>query len=211
MRKKPKQERSRETVRIIIEAATQILSQEGPDALTTNRVAAIAGVSIGSVYQYFPNKQAIVIAVVDRQIEGFEENIQQLIRSSDDIPTEMFISGMVRGLFALRGQYGLLMSLHDQALRLPGAMNRRIDLAERVRPVIRRMLQRRTRDLRPMDPDLVAFVVVHAIQGSMVALDGGVEPWFSDQEELIEELTLLLNRYLLPPQTSAPKNPKNQA
>ena len=59
-RKQPKQARSAELVATILQAATQVLAQEGAGRFTTARVAEKAGVSVGSVYQYFPNKAAIL-------------------------------------------------------------------------------------------------------------------------------------------------------
>ena len=67
-RKRPKQERSGATVEAILEAAAQIFERHGYAAGTTNRIAARAGVSIGSLYQYFPNKDAILVALVHRHI-----------------------------------------------------------------------------------------------------------------------------------------------
>jgi AcrR family transcriptional regulator len=60
VRKSPRQSRSREKVLDILGAAKQLLATEGLERLTTNRIAKIAGMSIGSLYQYFPNKQAII-------------------------------------------------------------------------------------------------------------------------------------------------------
>jgi len=68
LRKSAKQVRARETVRQILEAATSIL--EGPEkGLTTNKIAQIAGVSIGSLYQYFPNKEAILNTIIEKNLE----------------------------------------------------------------------------------------------------------------------------------------------
>lgn len=63
LRKLPQQERSRTTVSLIVEAALQVLEQSGERGFNTNAIARRAGVSIGSLYQYFPNKQAIVLAI----------------------------------------------------------------------------------------------------------------------------------------------------
>jgi AcrR family transcriptional regulator len=67
-RRRPRQERSRETVEAILEAAAQVFERHGYAAGTTNRIAERAGVSIGSLYQYFPNKDAIVVELARRHI-----------------------------------------------------------------------------------------------------------------------------------------------
>jgi AcrR family transcriptional regulator len=69
MRKEPRQARSRATTEAILEATARILGRRGWDGLTTNEVAEVAGVSIGSLYQYFPNKLALVEAVRRRHFE----------------------------------------------------------------------------------------------------------------------------------------------
>src|SRR4029450_12583732 len=65
-RKSASQERSRLTVNTILEATTRVLLKEGYDRASTNKIAAVAGVSIGSLYQYFPSKEALVAAVIYR-------------------------------------------------------------------------------------------------------------------------------------------------
>src|SRR5271170_1301391 len=60
LRKQPKQARSAELVATILEAAIQVLAKEGAQRFTTARVAETAGVSVGSLYQYFPNKESIL-------------------------------------------------------------------------------------------------------------------------------------------------------
>lgn len=70
-RKSPTQRRSVDTVETILEAAVRILRRDGYAGLTTRRVAAVAGVSVGSLYQYFPNRQAIVADLVRRRITAF--------------------------------------------------------------------------------------------------------------------------------------------
>jgi len=67
-RKKPRQRRSRETVEVVLEAAAQVFDREGL-AATTNRIAERAGVSIGSLYQYFPNKHALLNALAQRHVQ----------------------------------------------------------------------------------------------------------------------------------------------
>jgi AcrR family transcriptional regulator len=69
LRKRPQRRTSQEIVEAIQQACMQILTQEGPDALSTNRIAKVAGVSIGSIYYYFPHKRAIVDVVYREELE----------------------------------------------------------------------------------------------------------------------------------------------
>ena len=66
-RREPKQRRSRETVEAVLEAVQRVLKRHGVEAITTNRIAEAAGVSIGSLYQYFPDKRAIFTASAHAQ------------------------------------------------------------------------------------------------------------------------------------------------
>jgi AcrR family transcriptional regulator len=77
-RKQPSQPRSRETVAVILEAAARILESRGLDGYNTNAVAEKAGVSIGSLYQYFPGKDALTIAL----IVSFEEDLLQSVKTA---------------------------------------------------------------------------------------------------------------------------------
>ena len=65
-RKSASQKRSQATVETLLDATARVLTREGYDRASTNRIAAKAGVSVGSLYQYFPNKEALVAALVAR-------------------------------------------------------------------------------------------------------------------------------------------------
>ncbi|UVH50806.1 TetR family transcriptional regulator [Pseudomonas sp. CBSPBW29] len=81
-RKEPKQARSTELVSAILEAAIQVLVKEGASRFTTARVAEKAGVSVGSVYQYFPNKAAILFRL---QTDEWQQTSQMLSRILEDV------------------------------------------------------------------------------------------------------------------------------
>jgi len=71
LRKSPLQRRSAETVDVIVEASARILETKGFEAFNTNAIAEMAGVSIGSLYQYFPGKYALLSALIERQMKPF--------------------------------------------------------------------------------------------------------------------------------------------
>lgn len=81
-RREPRQERSRQTVEAMLEAVERVLKRHGIGAITTNRIAEAAGVSIGSVYQYFPDKQAIFTALHGRHVTEVSQVIDRAVANS---------------------------------------------------------------------------------------------------------------------------------
>jgi AcrR family transcriptional regulator len=79
-RQMPRQERAREKVRLIVEAAAQVLEQRGEVGFNTNAVAERAGVSIGTLYRYFPDKGAILHALAEREIEAHRAQSASLMQ-----------------------------------------------------------------------------------------------------------------------------------
>jgi AcrR family transcriptional regulator len=78
-RRKPTQRRAQQTVEAILDAVVRILKREGSRGITTNHVAEVAGVSIGSLYQYFPDKSAIFVALHGRHIDQIDRAIQDTL------------------------------------------------------------------------------------------------------------------------------------
>src|SRR5262250_3259025 len=95
-RKSASQERSRSTVDALLEATARILIAEGYDRASTNRIAEVAGVSIGSLYQYFPSKEALVGAVIDRHMEQIGQVVRgvlvKLAASPIEVAAREFVS-----------------------------------------------------------------------------------------------------------------------
>ena len=77
-RKSASQKRSRVTVETLLDATARVLTRQGYDRASTNRIAATAGVSVGSLYQYFPNKEALVASLVARH----NREMLQLLRDA---------------------------------------------------------------------------------------------------------------------------------
>src|SRR5580704_18535517 len=78
-RRKPTQRRARQTVDAILDAVVRVLKREGFGVVTTNLVAEVAGVSIGSVYQYFPNKGAIFVALHQRHVQEIDRMVHTVL------------------------------------------------------------------------------------------------------------------------------------
>jgi AcrR family transcriptional regulator len=100
-RKEPGQVRSKETVRVILEAGARILESEGLRGFNTNAVAAKAGVSVGSLYQYFPNKDAILLALIECFEDGTQEAILQALQFGSGQPLKTSLTLFVRALVGM--------------------------------------------------------------------------------------------------------------
>jgi len=109
-RRKPTQTRSRETVSAVLAAAAELFATAGPARTTTNRIAARAGVSVGSLYQYFPNKEAILAALGERHAAQVEAALgPSLARLADPaIPLRRSLHDLLVGLCAVHDAEPLL-------------------------------------------------------------------------------------------------------
>jgi AcrR family transcriptional regulator len=97
-RREPAQQRALVTVEAMLDAVVKLLKRGGASSITTNRIAETAGVSIGSVYQYFPNKRAIFIALHERHIGQVDRVIQRKIAENAEASLEMLVASLVDGM-----------------------------------------------------------------------------------------------------------------
>jgi len=97
-RREPRQQRSRLTVDAVLDAVTIVLKRHGPEAVTTNRISEAAGVSIGSLYQYFPDKQAIYRALHERHVAEVSRVIERALAGRASGSLEDFACALVHGL-----------------------------------------------------------------------------------------------------------------
>jgi AcrR family transcriptional regulator len=97
-RRRPQQARAHQTVAVVLQAVVKILKREGVSAVTTNRIAEVAGVSVGSVYQYFPNKQAIYLALHDQHVQQITSSIERVVVEHASAPLEAFVRALIENL-----------------------------------------------------------------------------------------------------------------
>ncbi|WP_081269971.1 TetR/AcrR family transcriptional regulator [Variovorax paradoxus] len=100
MRKAPRQQRSRATVDVIIEAAARVLGRRGWARFTTNEIAAVAGVSVGSLYQYFPNKLAIAEAIRQRHLDEVLRVLSPADEQDGTLSLDQRVARFVDGVIA---------------------------------------------------------------------------------------------------------------
>jgi len=101
MRKRPQQGRSRATVDAIVEAGAQVLAGNGWEAFNTNRVAQVAGASVGTIYQYFPHKLALLDAIRNRHFEAVVAVVRAAADNAKTLPER--IEALVGGMIEVHG------------------------------------------------------------------------------------------------------------
>jgi AcrR family transcriptional regulator len=163
-RKIATQNRSRATVDALIEATARILVKEGFDKASTNRIAKVAGVSVGSLYQYFPSKEALVAAVIERH----QQEIMRAIRGE-------LVEVMTRPVeIAVREIVALAVKGHRVNPKLHRVLAEQIPRVGKLEDVevlnrenfalFRRFLEGRRDELLVDDLELASFVCVTAIE-----------------------------------------------
>jgi AcrR family transcriptional regulator len=195
-RKQPAQGRAKETVKVILEAAAQVFADEGYSA-TTNRIAERAGVSIGSLYQYFPNKDAILSSLLELHTrEGY-----RLIRRE---LTELMEKGKITPTL-IRRLVEIMITLHEtnpslhrvlfeqvQLSRFQSEYSRNEDLA--VSSLV--SLLNKTPEARSGKSEAAVRLLVHGIEAMthrfvLYGYDGMEKKQFTD------ELTDMMTQYIL--------------
>jgi AcrR family transcriptional regulator len=143
-RKQPSQERSRETVAVILEAAARILESRGIEGYNTNAVAEKAGVSIGSLYQYFPGKDALTIALIVSFEEDLLANVKAAIAAAQHDTLTQALHRTVRALYGAhirRASLNLVLEAEEHRLQQHIPENKET-LASLVTALLRKHRQR---------------------------------------------------------------------
>ncbi len=163
-RKSASQKRSRVTVGALVEATARVLIKEGYDKASTNRIAAVAGVSIGSLYQYFPSKEALVAAVIDRHTDELQQVVRDAFVKIAASPVEIAARELVSvGIDAHRVDPKLHRVLSEQIPRVGRLENVEAGVQAGY-ALIRGYLEAHRDEVDVADTDIAAFICVTALE-----------------------------------------------
>ena len=129
MPRKPKQERAQFTYDAILEATAQVLARHGWAKCSTNRIAQVAGVSIGTLYEYFSNKEAILEVLFDRHISAGESLMAESLSTMGnplEMPLSEIICLLVDGYISLHEQDPVLHRRLSSEVPIPPAIEARV-------------------------------------------------------------------------------------
>lgn len=197
-RKNASQERSRATVDALIEATARILVREGFDKASTNRIAEVAGVSVGSLYQYYPGKEALVAAVIDRHNQEIMRVVRAALAEVASQPIEKAVRRIVAvAIEAHRIDPKLHRVLAEQIPRT-GRLENVEAFNREAHALFRAYLERHRDELRTVDLGLAAFVCVTSIEALAHTAVLHRSEKLSDEvvRTLVDETTRLVVGYL---------------
>ena len=196
LRKSPKQERSKSIFDAILLAAARILPEQGFAKSTTNKIAELAGVSIGSLYQYFPNKESLVTALLERHVNKHIKLVETKLGETEigdiDPVLNLLIRPILEDVIAHRK---LLRVISAQVFSDGGiefVVSGRKKLVEIIQGLLEKNRQKLPESLRPLH---ASYLIVNGVSGLVEALIFDERP-VEFQQELIDETILLVRKYL---------------
>ena len=170
-RKQPRQARSVATVSAVLEGVAQVLETEGFEKLTTTRVAERAGTSVGTLYQYFPSKDALLVAVVEAKMARVDRALSTVFDLPANAPLAEHVRVMITALIAEKQSRPRLNA--ELARQMPRLERLRLitRTLDRAHGMVRALLEAHEDETTVTDADLSAWLVVHAVNGM---LDGAL-------------------------------------
>jgi AcrR family transcriptional regulator len=193
--KQPLQTRSKHTVEAIIEAATRILKKQGETKFNTNFVAEIAGVSVGSLYQFFKNKNAISDELINRLLDKNLKKIEAILKSevhSNNVDQKIY--EVVSSLFDSFEAEGPLTSfVMENVLKIVG-LNRFKRIEEKMVPFFLEQIKINNLPFHHSNPELALSNAIQCVR--VLVLSYFLSPEKCQREEMILEIKNLLMAYL---------------
>jgi AcrR family transcriptional regulator len=193
-RKRPRQTRSVATVDAILSAAAHVFEEHGFARASVNAVAARAGVSVGSLYQYFPSKEAVIVAMIERHTEATLAELESAFAQVGELPLEAAVRFVVASMVDAHrsGLNRLLARELDELGRLDG-VQRAID--ERAGRAVARFLSARQAELQVPDLEFASFLLVRSVDLLTHAAISD-RPESLEDGRLVNELSRLVLGYL---------------
>jgi AcrR family transcriptional regulator len=177
-----------------LEATAHILTESGYDALTTNHVAHKAGVSIGSLYQYFPSKEALVGELMDRHCDRMNALFGEVFLKSQRLAPAELTRAIVGAIYRAKRENPALSRVLREQLPRMGRLRRLEESLEQITEVVATYLEQHKQLLRVKDPKRAAFYAVELGEG--LTMQSVIKRPGDDAETVIDEITEIVCRYV---------------
>lgn len=197
-RKQASQARSRFTVDALLEATARILVKEGYEGASTNKIAQEAGVSIGSLYQYFPAKEALVAAVIDRHMQDMLDVVRAALLRVMDQPIEAVARQLVKVMIEAHRVNPTLHRVLFEQIPQTGRARHIEALDDTAFAMVRAYLEAHRDELAVDDLETAAFICVKTVEvlTHTAVLNQPERVKGAKAAALTDEITTLLVGYL---------------
>jgi AcrR family transcriptional regulator len=195
-RKLPQQDRSRITVEAILEATARILTEKGYSKTNTNQIAELAGVSIGSLYQYFPNKESLMAALIQQHCDEMVELVESKLNHLFDTPLEEAIPQLVKAVIAAHAINPKLHQVLNEEIPRSGRLEQTQKMDDRITNRLLKYLERWSDRLKPQNLEMTVFIFSHTVE-SLCHAAVIEEQGYMNNEEFEQEVFRLLLAYLV--------------
>lgn len=196
LRRAPQRERGHARVERLLEAAADVIGEVGVEAASTNAIAARAGASVGSLYQYFPNKDALVQALAARYVADFGRLKDRVFALEvADRPLPAMMRGIVAPLAAFVEGNPAYQHVVAATARDPGAVSKQASLHATVVASVERLIARRMPRLSPARRRAIATVQVEAVHSVIFRAQGLAK---EERQALYDELVRMIVAALEP-------------
>ena len=189
-RREPRQPRAERRVAELLKIAGAVLAENGYESATMTEIAERAGTSIGTVYQYFPNKQAVVLALQNQYATTMDERWAEVEEAAGRLSMEEIAHRLVEITSRFVEEHPALFLVLDAPLKQGRSTQRRVRLRERMA----RVLQSKAPELPWEVAYRMANVSVQTVKGMTVLYAGAGS---EERGELIAEYRLILAGYLV--------------
>lgn len=194
-RKMPTQHRARVTVESILQAAESIIYNEGYEVATTNHIAEVAGVSIGSLYQYFPSKEAIVAGLVEGAVVSAADRLREGLLACMGLPLADSIPELVRLILETRKKNAFIFLRLPREVPKLGKISRQLTTEKFLYTTIHAYYLQHRAEIKVENLETAMFVTEHLVVGSINAYIEDNAPKLTD-EELVQHLSDAVIKYL---------------
>jgi len=189
------------TVDALVEATARVLTKEGYDRASTNKIAAMAGVSIGSLYQYFPSKEALVAAVIERHTQELSRVVRDTFLKVASRPIDIAVRELITAAIEAHRVDPRLHRVLDEQIPRTGQLDNIDAVVRNACALFRGYLEAHRSEIDIADLDLAAFILVTTVEALTHAAVLHRPDILADNKAMrfVDEVAGLVLRYLRTP------------
>ena len=192
--KEPKQKRAKVTVDSILEASRIVIEKSGLEKFNTNYIAEVAGVSIGSLYQYFKNKESILEVLLDKELTKNREELDKILADSKGKSLEEVINILVTFLIESWEKKGVFGKILFQFVPDIVDINHFKKIDQKLIPYLVEKVSSSNESLNEEDLDYALFLIIQSVRSTIFFINGPYKDM--DRTKVKKELSIMISSYL---------------